>query len=98
MAKQDQKDEVEITAIFPVDSGKSVFVHLSTFEWDFTAYGPVILCLDSEQVHMQYVACGNQEDEAILKLRLVDDRYENTLEVIRLPHARKASLRRVAGV
>jgi len=72
---------VLIRKVFPLADSSRLLVHLGSYQWDFSTYGPVAIALGRARLRCRYVACGNQSGEPVLELCLEDPRYSSVGEV-----------------
>jgi hypothetical protein len=73
-----------IKAVFAIRDKKRLIAHLGSFEWEFDKYGPVVLQFGEEQIQCRYTACGNQNNEAVVELKLEDSRFTDIGQIEQL--------------
>ncbi len=69
-------NKVKISSLFPIKDQQQIYAHLESFEWDFTVYGFVYLCFESEKIKMKYTGFGNIKGVPVLTLTIADPRYK----------------------
>jgi uncharacterized protein involved in tellurium resistance len=61
-----------IKKIFAVSDDSKLMVHLNSFDWNFTAFGLVVLEIGEKKFKCRYLAFGNINDEPVIQLELED--------------------------
>jgi len=70
--------------IFAIKDQDRLLVHLATFNWDFSRFGPVFLVVGESRIKCKYTAFGNHQCSPVLTLCLDDSEFSNVSEVARL--------------
>lgn len=84
MTKTGRTGVVRVSAVFPLTDKQWLLAHLSSFEWDFSSYGPVYLCLNDKKVLMRYIGFGNHNGIPVVTLVPADENFPTVQDVLRV--------------
>jgi hypothetical protein len=73
---ENMMNRVKVSSLFPIKDQQRIYANLESFEWNFSEYGFVYLCLDFKKIKMKYIGSGNINGNPVLTLIIADSRYK----------------------
>ena len=70
-----------VDKVLSLSDRQRLIVHIHSFDWEFSNYGPVVLQFGDASVHCRYVASGVEHDQPVLEL-IPQDSCRYTVETI----------------
>lgn len=79
-----EKQKVGVAQIYPINSEQKIYATLENYDWDFSRFGLIYLCINNQKIKMNYIGYGNIQNKPVLSLSIADNKYKTVDDICKL--------------